>query len=120
MKLARLLITLDEELLSALTINLQELWVEVRTVGGSWLVTPSCDVRVVEGSLHRLRVLLCVHLEFFREWRLNSSLQFFDLMLVDTFHIVAKDLPLLDLAFVEMHFLLLYLLCANYFFDPPL
>lgn len=115
-ELLGLLEAFDKELLASLPVDGDELRVEISRVYCASFISPRSCVRVIKGQLHGDLAILLVHLKLFRHWSLDSSLQFFNLVSVES--IIIKHLPLLNGSLVEMALALSDLLLADNFLDP--
>lgn len=95
-----LFVALNEEFLSALAVNGQEVGVKVSVISCFCFISPLSCVLVVKWQLHWFVVLLFVHLQLSWEGCLNSRLNLLNLLWV--VYIIIKDLPLLDSSFVHV------------------
>ena len=93
------LVALNKVLLSLFTVDLKEIGIKVGSVSRKGLISPSAHIFVGKGKLHWHAMLLFVHLEFFGEGGLDSSLEEFNLVAVVS--LVVENLPLLYRSFVH-------------------
>ena len=105
LELLWLLIPGGEVFLSLLSIEFEEVWIEVSRVGGQWLISPSSRVLIIDGAYEPLVGLFRVPFELFGEWCLHGRLNFLDLVTVMSR--IVENLPLLDVTLVHLECLLL-------------
>ena len=103
-----LLVALNEELLSSLTVDWQEVWVEISRVVCFGLISPRPRILIVKGKLHWFAVLFLVHFKLFWKWSLDVRLNLFDVL--KWVFCVVKHLPFLHGSLVHVD-----LTCSNLF-----
>ena len=117
-ELLRLLEPLDEVLAPLLSIDLEEVGVEVSRVSRKRIIAPQTVVLIVDSTNEGLVMFLTVHLELFRERSLDGRLQ--EINLVTWVRIIIKNLPLLDSALVHRHLALADALSSDDILNPVL
>ena len=118
LELLWLLIPGGEVFLSLLSIEFEEVWIEVSRVSGQWFISPSSSVLIIDRAYEPLVGFLCVSLELFREWCLHGRLNFLDLITIVSS--IVENLPLLDVTLVHLEGLLLDALLAEDVLDQHL
>ena len=111
-------IAFNEELLSKLPIDCQEVWVEISSISSFWFIAPSSNILVGKGQLHWNIVFLFVHLQLLREWSLYSRLHLYNLRWI-VFTII-KNLPFLDCSLVHFNFSFCDLFGPDFLFNHSL
>ena len=117
-ELLNLLVPRGEVLLSLLSIDLEEVGIEIGAVGREGLVSPCSCGLIINVANEPLVGLLTVHLELFGERCLHGSLEQLDLVAI-VLQII-EYLPLLDLALVHLEFAFANASLSNNVLDPVL